>query len=183
MPPDLIDNAAILGTFSIIAALLFLMDLAAPQLKLMPQHTQTSPHVHLKPLEIDPDLYNLNGNGKKPEIVKNGKRNGLPNGQDRFELKPKETKKPKHFNIYGSDKDDDSVAEMPVEMQRHSPVFSKIHRPIYGQYDNLSPSYLKFPVELENVPNSPGEPGYVQYTAKKWGQHAQKAPRSSPTDV
>lgn len=189
VPPDLLDNAAILGAFSILTGLIFFMDLSAPDIRQTPKQTQTSPNLHLKPLDIKPEAYMLNGkNGNhKKETTINGHQNGGEK-QKKTTFKTVTEKKPKHFDIYGHDKngvdETDSVAELPVQMEKHSPIFSKFHRPFYGQYDNLSPSYLRFPTELEsNLPSSPGEPGYVQYQAKKWGQQSQKTPKSSPTDI
>lgn len=37
--------------------------------------------------------------------------------------------------------------------------------------------------EFERPPSGPGDPGYVQYTAQRWGQPTQKTPRQSPTQV
>lgn len=188
VPPDLLDNAAVLGALSITTGLLFFMDLSAPHIKQSPKQTQTSPNLQLKPLDISPEAYMINGNKKRETIINGNQRNGVKNDKaSKTILKTEsETKKPKHFDIYGNDKngidETDSVAEMPVQMERHSPLFSKMHRPFYGQYDNLSPSYLRFPMELEGVPSSPGEPGYVQYQAKRWGQQAQKTPKNSPSD-
>jgi hypothetical protein len=55
----------------------------------------------------------------------------------------------------------------------------------YGKYDILSPSYLypKEKHEEDRAPSSPGDPGYVQYTAQHWGETVQKTPRQSPTQV
>lgn len=37
--------------------------------------------------------------------------------------------------------------------------------------------------EDERQPSGPGDPGFVQYAAKNWGQTGGKTPRHSPTPV
>ncbi|GLV34936.1 uncharacterized protein CBL_09416 [Carabus blaptoides fortunei] len=154
VPPDLVDNAAVLGTLSIIAGILFLMDLAAPRLKDSNKQSQTAAHLQLKPLDLTPVLHEMeNGSFRETPL----------NGHTRNEA--------------------ELPAELPIEMEKHSPVFSRVNRPYYGQYDNVSPTYLRFQTDIEAPPSTPGDPGYVQYTAKKWGQASQKTPRNSPTEV
>lgn len=53
----------------------------------------------------------------------------------------------------------------------------------------VSPTFL-YPKKSKNnnnedsSPSGPGDPGYVQYTAQRWGQpKQQKTPRHSPTEV
>lgn len=59
----------------------------------------------------------------------------------------------------------------------------------YGKYDIVVPSYVYLPTEypiaahVDKKPSTPGDPGYVQYTAQNWGQPSQKTPRHSPTQV
>lgn len=57
----------------------------------------------------------------------------------------------------------------------------------YGKYDVVAPTFL-YPQGGNDerdgsTPSGPGDPGYVQYTAKRWGQPSQKTPRHSPTEV
>ncbi|KAL3274436.1 hypothetical protein HHI36_015824 [Cryptolaemus montrouzieri] len=97
---------------------------------------------------------------------------------------------PKRFGIFGKDLQDNSDTDeiddtIPPKMQQHSPVWSKIRKGQFGRYDVVSPNFL-YPAgesEDERYPSGPGDPGYVQYAAKTWGQSGLKTPRHSPTPV
>lgn len=58
----------------------------------------------------------------------------------------------------------------------------------YGKYDIVAPQYL-YPksdspqFHEPKSPSSPSDPGFVQFTAKTWGQKSPGTPRHSPTDV
>lgn len=162
------------------------MDLAAPRLKDSNKQSQTAAHLQLKPLDLTPVLHEME-NGSFRETPLNGHtRNGSMKGskKEKNNNEQKQKQKQTKFDIFGSDKDEElPAAEIPVQMEKHSPVFSRVNRPYYGQYDNISPTYLRFQTDIEAPPSTPGDPGYVQYTAKKWGQASQKTPRNSPTEV
>ncbi|GJQ73515.1 hypothetical protein Trydic_g3754, partial [Trypoxylus dichotomus] len=57
----------------------------------------------------------------------------------------------------------------------------------YGKYEVNIPTFWQSKSSNESYdrpPSSPGDPGYVQYTAKRWGQqqYQTKTPRQSPTE-
>lgn len=69
-------------------------------------------------------------------------------------------------------------------------ISSKCYKGQYGKYDVVTPpGFLYEKGNLEDRddrtrPSGPGDPGYVQYTAQRWGQPTtQKTPRHSPTEV
>lgn len=209
VPPDLVDNAAVLGTLSLITAALFLLDLAGPRAK------KAKP----EPLKIQivskPQPNGEEKDGQMTE-VDNGfgvqEDSTLPkkveqNGHHQFKVsspgdfkttqngykKMKERDSGRKFGIYGKDADDDVNHEHTgknseaTESERHSPVWSQIRKGQYGKYDIVLPSYLytsnNSPNGHPTQPSSPSDPGYVQYTAQRWGQPTQKTPRHSPTQV
>lgn len=189
IPPDLLDNAAVLGSLSILTGVLFIIDLGAPRLKDSTKQSQTSAHLQLRPLELPPLQGIQNGvqigtrSGHHDSTINGHTQNGIGKQQPTYNNKNQQRKqKSKRFDIFGHDKEED-LTELPMEMERHSPVQSKVQRPLYGHIDNVSPTYLRFQNDIEAPPSTPADPGYVQYTAKRWGQPSQKTPRSSPTEV
>ncbi|KAF2892984.1 hypothetical protein ILUMI_13188 [Ignelater luminosus] len=224
VPPDLVDNAAVIGSLSLITAALFLIDLGGPKAKKeVSEPAKSHRKVVSKPLESSnnkpPETYAVeseierlerkeiealeehskklksskdqrNGqNGFAPKITgQNGFKSAAQNGYKK--MKDKET--PKRFDIYGKDADEFELQKGDVEhedskqAERHSPVWSQIRKGQYGKYDVVVPSYLYPKTDSsgdhqEGHPSGPGDPGYVQYTAQRWGQSSQKTPRHSPT--
>ncbi|XP_017774314.1 PREDICTED: uncharacterized protein LOC108561054 [Nicrophorus vespilloides] len=201
VPPDLIDNAAILGTLSLTTGALFLLDLAGPRAKAMPngidlhqQQQQQQPRSITRALEI----HKMKSRGEpfdlEPEFARvENERNGR--------IKEVE-ESAKRFDIYGKDveMEEKKVEEQledarpqKAEPEEHSPVWSKIQQGHYGKYDVVAPHFL-YPTTKEpeasdggaTLPSSPGEPGYVQYTAKRWGLRpvaVRPITRQSPTQV
>lgn len=58
----------------------------------------------------------------------------------------------------------------------------------YGKYEVNIPGFWHSKSSndtFDRPPSTPGDPGYVQYTAKRWGQqqYETKTPRQSPTEV
>ncbi|KAF5283607.1 hypothetical protein FQR65_LT13813 [Abscondita terminalis] len=215
VPPDLVDNAAVLGTLSLITAALFLLDLGGPRAK----RETTSPtkiEIISKPIAISPNVQDveilqdkelraMEELNKKAKTDKS-KSKQEPNGYEfkvssPSEFKPTQNgyKKMKEgresgrrFDIYGKDAQNPDAKNEPkeqdsVDFERHSPVWSQIRKGHYGKYDIVLPSYLytqdESPDGNRTQPSSPSDPGYVQYTAKRWGQPSQKTPRHSPTQV
>ncbi|EFA08062.1 uncharacterized protein LOC658222 [Tribolium castaneum] len=207
VPEDLVDNAAVIGTLTLVTAALFLLDMGGPKAKKNNQQSQTPPRSVSKPqeskttaqqvYEIEKDVENekkqMKGLEETPKNghLGNGFKLGDANGRYRDSMYKKiKDEKPKSFDIYGKDmhkdSDTDEPDDIPPKMEEHSPVWSKIRKGQYGKYDILSPSYLykeKPESEPERPPSSPGDPGYVQYTAQHWGETVQKTPRHSPTQV
>ncbi|XP_056641448.1 uncharacterized protein LOC130448202 [Diorhabda sublineata] len=215
VPANLIDNAAIVGTFSLVVAALFLLDMGGPKRK-----SQKSQHAQPKKIVIPPDskvvtkhevdkdkqkVGKLKTDMKKPEEIqyhpkkekeKNGK-NGITvmemqttNNHNGYQRMRDDSFK--RFGIYGQDVTDDGSTEaddmeLPPQMEIHSPVWSNIRKGEYGKYDVSNPKYIlqrsdRLHEEIR-PPSSPGEPGYVQYTAQHWGETGPKTPRHSPTQV
>ncbi|XP_045475988.1 uncharacterized protein LOC123681758 isoform X1 [Harmonia axyridis] len=225
LPPDLVDNAIILGTLTLITAGLFLIDMAGPksvkpikpaQLRNLQQELERQSSIRVTPGTNNNNsqvTFNLGKNDGKTEKVmiteiKEVQRNGGINGQTgkkggeskdvvdggiKKDYGSKRTiQSPKTFGIFGKDleemgnSDTDEIDDtIPPKMQQHSPVWSKIRKGQYGRYDVVSPN-LMFPKgesEDERSPSGPGDPGFVQYAAKTWGQTGGKTPRHSPTPV
>ncbi|RZC39512.1 hypothetical protein BDFB_013572, partial [Asbolus verrucosus] len=205
VPEDLVDNAAVIGTLTLLTAALFLLDMGGPRARKNSQQSQTPPRTISKPVESRTQVYDIEKDiennekkrmealGKSPKHEKNGQLmsgNGVKltpeaNGRYRDSMYKKiKDEKPKSFDIYGKDlhdgSDTDEVDDIPPKMEEHSPVWRQ-----YGKYDILSPAYLypREKVEEDRPPSSPGDPGYVQYTAQHWGETVQKTPRQSPTQV
>ncbi|GJQ81816.1 hypothetical protein Trydic_g357 [Trypoxylus dichotomus] len=140
VPSDLVDNAAVLGTLSLVTAALFLLDMAGPKAKNekgIIQIKTVKPEIQLIEKHIEPQIV------KKMEIIEvtkipNGKetnnfsndvnknvtypgQNGMSKDQNGYK---KMKDKPKKFDIYGKDIDSDTEDETKDEEQ--SPVWSKI---------------------------------------------------------
>ncbi|KAK5641551.1 hypothetical protein RI129_010098 [Pyrocoelia pectoralis] len=208
VPPDLVDNAAILGTLSLITAALFLLDLAGPRAK----KASAEPlkiQIVSKPLaneeknntttEVDNGFGVLQEKADKVKIEPNGHQFKVSNPSEFKSTqngykKMKERDSGRRFGIFGKDVVADDINDEhkgkgsdATESERHSPVWSQIRKGQYGKYDIVLPSYLyannNSPNGHPTQPSSPSDPGYVQYTAKRWGQPTQKTPRHSPTQV
>ncbi|KAK4873713.1 hypothetical protein RN001_013073 [Aquatica leii] len=215
VPPDLVDNAAVLGSLSLITAVLFLIDLGGPRAK----KTSSKPlkiEVASKPLSVSPneqdpeslqnkEIKMLEEFSKQAKTDKNKTKRDL-NGFDfkvsnPGEFRPTQNgyKKIKEgresgrkFDIYGKDVPNQDVPNGAKDNEngdfdKHSPVWSQIRKGNYGKYDIVLPPHLYMqndsPDGSRTQPSSPSDPGYVQYTAKRWGQQSQKTPRHSPTQV
>ncbi|KRT80334.1 hypothetical protein AMK59_8146 [Oryctes borbonicus] len=203
VPSDLVDNAAILGTLSLVTAALFLLDIAGPKGKSEKgiQHIKVvRPEIQLIEKQIEPQIIKKTEvievtkipNGKEANNFSNGVnmnivypgQNGLTKDKNSYK---KMKDKPKKFDIYGKDVDSDTDEETKDE-EEHSPVWSKIREGQYGKYEVNLPTFWQSKSSNESYdrpPSSPGDPGYVQYTAKRWGQqqYQTKTPRQSPTEV
>lgn len=149
MPENLVDNAAVIGTLSLVTAGLFLLDMGGPKAKNTPNsQSQTPLKVIHKPTEqkiTSQQVYNIekdaeNQQNKKEDDVKQTK-NGhlmgaikLPDAGGRYRdnmYKKMKEEKPKSFDIYGKDMhdgSDDEIASLPPKMEEHSPVWSKIRK-------------------------------------------------------
>ncbi|XP_028145443.2 uncharacterized protein LOC114339015 [Diabrotica virgifera virgifera] len=225
VPESLVDNAAIVGTFSLIVAGLFLLDLAGPKKRhtkpqqpkqqkkrsIVPpdsitkqvyevekskQKVQKEKKEVLKPLEMQFQP-KMTDRSVKVEKEKNG-RNGIAvmemqttNSSNKGYQRMRDDSLRK-YPTYGEDVGDDGSTEaeemeLPPQMSDHSPVWSNIRKGEYGKYDILNPKYiLRRPDRLHEEirpPNSPGDPGYVQYTAQHWGEYGSRTPRPSPTQL
>lgn len=139
VPPDLVDNAAILGSVSLLTAALFLLDMGGPKARKTSTHAQTVPRTVAKPLEtrtISQQVYDIEKEIEKthldsPEMRKQSKdqRNGHVGQKNGM-------KEPKRFGIYGKDvleleeqRDESDVEqEVPPKMVHHSPVWSHIRK-------------------------------------------------------
>lgn len=128
LPSDLVDNAAILATLSLITAALFLLDLAGPKGKSDKEIVymkSAKPEIQLIEKQIEPQLV------RTVEQVPNGKEtNDKSHKQQNGYKKMKD--KPKRFDIYGKDVDTDSEGSKDVEEQ--SPVWSKIREGELGYF-------------------------------------------------
>lgn len=140
-----------------------------------------------------------NGHSQQQQVKQKSQQNGhhhgkiVDSGSQKHHFGNDVVDKPSsRFDIYGKDFQDSEIEETHVKnktqkmVEEHSPVWSKIQKGQYGKYDIVTPSYLypnKEPEMEERPPSSPGEPGYVQYTASRWGQPIQKSRPTSPTQV
>ncbi|XP_022921051.1 uncharacterized protein [Onthophagus taurus] len=185
LPKDLVDNAAVLGSLSLATAFLFLLDLTGPKGNKKASLKDHKSHN----TDQKPDIFVVEtakiGHIPKLEaekiIIPSEKRpNGFKNGQISFK---KASKAPQKFDIYGKDYESGSEEDLKEILEESSPVWSKIRR---GQY--VVPTFF-YPKNGQNSPerppSTPGDPGYVQYTARKWGEGREtpKTPRQSPTEV
>lgn len=140
IPPDLIDNAAVLGTLSLITASLFLLDLGGPKAKkpqphalIVPQSISTKPKSDFY-LEAELEKRMKAGESEQNNKNSNHKANGQPaaNGGQNGYTKMQE--KPKRFDIYGKDiGGDENESELNFDdatskTELHSPVWSKIRK-------------------------------------------------------
>lgn len=217
VPANLVDNAAIVGTFSLVVAALFLLDMGGPKRRSPKSQPPQPKKVVIPPdskvvtkHEVDKDKQKVSKSKtevKRPEeiqyhpkkekglkVEKNGK-NGVTvmemqttNNHNGYQRMHDDSFK--RFGIYGQDVTDDGSTEaddmeLPPQMEIHTPVWSNIRKGEYGKYDISNPKYIlqrsdRLHEEIR-PPSSPGEPGYVQYTAQHWGETGPKTPRHSPT--
>ncbi|KAF5306869.1 hypothetical protein FQA39_LY00099 [Lamprigera yunnana] len=210
VPQDLVDNAAILGTLSLVTAILFLIDLGGPRAQKStaePLKLQivTKPANSIQMAEEAGDVQNkeeINAKDKSDQTKNKSETNGydfkvsspsdFKTTQNGYK-KMKERESGRRFDIYGKDAQDndnfnENDAKNPgTDLEKHSPVWSQIRKGNYGKYDIVLPSYVYTtdysPNGSRTQPSSPSDPGFVQYTAKTWGQQSQKTPRHSPTQV
>lgn len=147
VPSDLVDNAAILGTLSLVTAALFLLDLAGPKGKSEKQIVyvkNTKPEIQLVEAKIEPKIV------KKVESetakMPNGKSNsnGInlnikePNGYKQMKDKPK------RFDIYGKDIGDSESDAESKTAEEHSPVWSKIREGIIARVRFSDSKHFRF---------------------------------------
>lgn len=155
VPENLIDNAAILGTLTLVTAALFLLDMGGPKSRNMTQHSQTPPRSVSKPdsKSVAQQVYEMEKEiderrhhhpveiFEKPKAPKNGTvlhTSGLSrdhNGRYRDSMykKIRDENTQKSFDIYGkdiraADSDTDDAESIPPKMDEHSPVWSKIRK-------------------------------------------------------
>lgn len=151
VPENLVDNAAVIGTLSLVTAALFLLDMGGPKARSTPtvQQQQTPLKIIHKPTEqkiTSQQIYNIekdaaeNQKERKEDDAKQTK-NGhlmgaikLPDAGGRYRdnmYKKMKEEKPKSFDIYGKDMhdgSDDEIESIPPKMEEHSPVWSKIRK-------------------------------------------------------
>ncbi|XP_072384192.1 uncharacterized protein [Diabrotica undecimpunctata] len=221
VPPSLVDNAAIVGTLSLVVAGLFLLDMGGPKKRtarsqqpkqkknvVVPRGSITKQVIEIerdkdkeqkgqkestKPEEIQ---FKKVEKGVKIEKDKNG-----TNGMTAIEMQNTNSSNKgyqrmredsfRRFGIYGQDVTDEGSTEaedmeIPPHVGEHSPVWSNIRRGEYGKYDIVNPKFVlrRSDRRQEEIrpPSSPGDPGYVQYTAQHWGEGGTRTPRPSPTE-
>lgn len=143
VPPDLVDNAAVLGALSLITAALFLLDLGGPRAKIPHLQPPTARNVSQpleahKPMALHPNQTELekieqkelaaletfnkrpkeqqSQNGHGPNITSNFM--AAQNGYKKIKENPNQ-----RFDIYGKDADEKTT---PIE--KHSPVWSQIRK-------------------------------------------------------
>ena len=151
VPQDLVDNAAVIGTLSLVTAALFLLDMGGPKARKTAQQVQTPPRSISKPVETQ-QIYNIEKDGEHEKMqtqtqetqVEKTPKNGhlmsangikLPDANGRYRdsmYKKIKEEKPKSFDIFGKDKREDSDTDepddIPPKMEEHSPVWSKIRK-------------------------------------------------------
>lgn len=151
VPPDLVDNAAILGTISLVTAALFLLDLGSPKAK-KPQHKvqiipkpKTQEPRRLEMFEIEseiekrkkpavesaPEQIELDPKKMQEQPKYNGQNGYSKMAEEQIKLeKPKEVSR---FGIYGKDVEDDKDSDdlfddSSSKTELHSPVWSNIRK-------------------------------------------------------
>lgn len=145
VPPDLVDNAAILGGVSLLTAVLFLIDMGGPKAKRTSTHAQTVPRSVSKPLEtrtISQQVYEIEREIDRsekthldsPKVEQKEVKNGHA-GQNGVKKESKNGERTKRFGIYGKDvleleeqKGDSEWEDIPPKMAAHSPVWSHIRK-------------------------------------------------------
>ena len=153
LPDDLIDNAAVLGTLSLITAALFILDLAGPRAK-TPKRNATETKKVTETKSQKTEIYDIekeiepveriqlesektsktNDTKEVTTTLKNGlNHNSGPNGQNNInqgqQIGYKRMKnKPNKFDIYGNDLslDIDTDQDTTRVPEEHSPVWSRI---------------------------------------------------------
>lgn len=155
VPPQLEDNAAMLGILSLITAVLFVIDLGAPKAKpstrtqspLARMTSKSSIHHSPRPTPQQPQSYAIESEMadierrkleeyERQKMLKdqNGQsdQNGYKSSQQNGYQKMKEGKpKPRRFDIYGKDADSTdggSKGGKDELTERHSPVWSQIRK-------------------------------------------------------
>lgn len=148
VPARLIDNAAVLGSLSLVTALLFLLDLGGPRARKKSTQSQTVNKVTDKQTEVSAPQNGDIGEKpilktnvkyievqekrkdalKKPEKEKNGQKS-MQNGYKKM----KENPSGRRFDIYGKDvdlygRDSETDAETRSEAERQSPVWSNVRK-------------------------------------------------------
>lgn len=136
VPPDLIDNAAILGTLSLTTAALFLLDLAGPRAK--KPTLQTQPKSITRALEVHKMQKTREPFSLEPEFarIENARMENERNGKlsdDKNQKLNGKTDKHK-FDVYPHVEHDhgkdhvDSFEKVNTKVEEHSPVWSKIQK-------------------------------------------------------
>ncbi|CAH1161481.1 unnamed protein product [Phyllotreta striolata] len=210
VPHNLIDNAAIVGTVSLVVAALFLLDIGGPKRR-TPKQTAAKLKKPPDSKVITKQVYEAEKRKKDerkasapemqfvPKKAEKNERNGVTtmemqtmNNGGYQRMHDSRDDSFRRFGIYGQDVTDEGATtdaediEMPPKMEPHSPIWSNIRKGQYGKSDIVNPKLMlqrsDFPEDFR-PPSSPGDPGYVQYTAQHWGQSGARTPRHSPTQV
>lgn len=171
VPNELIDNAAVLGTLSLITAALFLLDLGGPRAKKPQPHALIVPQSLSKQYEIrhPNDAYNLENDLEKRMVGE------LRNGQERHKEKEVNNKnnsdktsnghangngfapgnnhgqngyskmkdKTKRFDIYGKDVDEDDKAESELDFDDASSK-TELHSPVWSKIRKGASKYFVY---------------------------------------
>ncbi|KAJ8922940.1 hypothetical protein NQ315_001485 [Exocentrus adspersus] len=191
VPPDLVDNAAVVGTVSLVTGALFLLDMGGPKRrkptpiqsktrrpsKQPPEAKSISQQVQdiEKQLEQSERAHLDKSNGKarqngvvlEVEMTKNLR--GYQKVKDEFPTRK--------YSIYGKDVTDrgggsetDEDLRIPPKMEQHSPVWSNIRKGRdngfvwchYGKYDIMS-SPIILSRQREREERAPSGPGEPGY--------------------
>lgn len=159
VPPDLVDNAAILGTLSLITAALFLLDLGGPKAKDEPQRKAK---IKNRETPVRKEMYDVESEIQRrvQEQVQSQRKKDKKNGVDEVDERKSERLESKHngqngytkmkeapvlekekerprFDIYGKDfgetdrDSDDLFDDSSSKAELHSPVWSNIRRGMF----------------------------------------------------
>ncbi|CAH0564417.1 unnamed protein product [Brassicogethes aeneus] len=106
VPPDLVDNAAVIGTLTLVEGLLFLLDLGGPKAVKPPKPSKTTQKIVVK--ELEPKNITQRVLEIEQEIEKTEKDFKTKNGDPQFETvveKPKKSKakQESQFELRGND--------------------------------------------------------------------------------
>ncbi|CAH1973780.1 unnamed protein product [Acanthoscelides obtectus] len=161
VPPDLVDNAAVVGTVSLVTAGLFLLDMAGPKAKKPTEPTQTKTKriinlALMEPKRIPRPTFDVEretersertqietvdsrgGNGMKNGGVSNG---NAKNGKSREDVEVRKNGKgyhqmkddiPKRFGIYGKDVTDGFGSETDDTEDLRIPPAMESHSPVWS---------------------------------------------------
>ncbi|VEN41570.1 unnamed protein product [Callosobruchus maculatus] len=160
VPPDLVDNAAVVGTVSLVTAGLFLLDMAGPKAKKTTGSTQTKTRrltlTSIEPKRIPRPTFDVEreversertqiesvdsktGNGVKNGGVSNG---NAKNNNKREESEARKNGKgyhqmkddlPKRFGIYGKDATDGFGSETDDTEELRMPPAMESHSPVWS---------------------------------------------------
>ncbi|KAJ8956715.1 hypothetical protein NQ318_014070 [Aromia moschata] len=159
VPPDLVDNAAIVGTLSLVTGALFLLDMGGPKAKpppAQPSHRRTSKSRPLESKNISQQVYDIEKELQKSEMThldsfdqkkhKEIQRNGVQNGKSHhnglvMEMEPpKDTKGyhqmkddfPRRFSVYGKDVTDYGGNETDDTEDMRVPPQMEQHSPVWS---------------------------------------------------